>query len=280
MTRKRPVLIVLHQEHSTPGRIGRLLAERGYPLDIRRPRFDDPLPETLEGHAGAVVFGGPMSANDGDDFVRREIDWMAVPLKENRPFLGICLGAQMLARHLGGRVDRHPEGRVEIGYYPLRPTPAARDLLPWPSHVYHWHSEGFEVPPGGELLASGDDFPNQAYRVGERAFGIQFHPEVTHLMMCRWTVRGAHRLDQPGAHDRASQITQRFQHDGAVRRWLDAFLDHWTDEGQAPAKRSADLQIAMPVATPAEPILAPLAAGPISGGGAIVQTPDIPAISH
>ena len=82
-----PVLIVLHQETSTPGRVGNALRELGYPLDIRRPRFGDTLPKTLESHAGAVIFGGPMSANDGDEFIRREIDWIAVPLAEQRPFL-------------------------------------------------------------------------------------------------------------------------------------------------------------------------------------------------
>ena len=124
-----PVLIVLHQETSTPGRVGNVLRALGHPLDIRRPRFGDPLPETLDGHAGAVIFGGPMSANDPDDYVRREIDWIAVPLREQRPFLGICLGAQMLAMQLGARVAPHPEGRAQIGYYPIRPTPAGlRDL--------------------------------------------------------------------------------------------------------------------------------------------------------
>src|SRR4051812_6441169 len=133
---KPPVLIVLHQEHSTPGRVGRLLQERGHRLDIRRPRFGDPLPATLSGHAGAAVFGGPMSANDTDDFIRDEIDWIGVPLKEDKPFLGLCLGAQMLAKHLGARVWGHPAGRAEIGYYPLVPTRAGRTLsgrwgVPW-----------------------------------------------------------------------------------------------------------------------------------------------------
>src|SRR5882724_11411203 len=95
-----PILIILHQEHSTPGRVGNALIERGFTLDIRRPRFDDPLPATMAEHAGAVIFGGPQSANDEDEFIRRETDWLAVPLKEGKPFLGICLGAQMLARHL------------------------------------------------------------------------------------------------------------------------------------------------------------------------------------
>src|SRR3954470_17359855 len=82
-----PVLIILHQESSTPGRVGNALRALGHALDIRRPRFGDQLPETLDDHAGAVVFGGPMSANDGDEFVRREIDWISVPLREQRPFL-------------------------------------------------------------------------------------------------------------------------------------------------------------------------------------------------
>src|SRR5258707_14640610 len=123
-----PVLIVLHQETSTPGRVGNVLRALGHKLDIRRPRFGDSLPETLDGHAGAVIFGGPMSVNDSDDFIRREIDWIAVPLREQRPFLGICLGAQMLAMQLGARVAPHPQGRSQIGYYPVRPTPAGLEI--------------------------------------------------------------------------------------------------------------------------------------------------------
>ncbi|RZI39357.1 glutamine amidotransferase, partial [Herbaspirillum sp. HC18] len=104
-----PVLIVLHQECSTPGRVGNALRALGHRLDIRRPRFGDPLPETLDRHAGAVIFGGPMSANDSDDYIRREIDWIEIPLREQRPFLGICLGAQMLAMQLGARVAPHAQ---------------------------------------------------------------------------------------------------------------------------------------------------------------------------
>src|SRR5262245_11100797 len=99
-----PILIVLHQGNSTPGRVGHALRERGYTLDIRTPCLGDRLPETLAGHAGAIIFGGPMSVHDRDDYIRREIEWVAVPLKEQKPYLGICLGAQMLAMQLGGRV--------------------------------------------------------------------------------------------------------------------------------------------------------------------------------
>jgi GMP synthase (glutamine-hydrolysing) len=222
-----PVLIVLHQQNSTPGRIGNALRALGYPLDIRRPRFGDSLPRTLSAHAGAVIFGGPMSANDSDDYVRREIDWIAVPLLEQRPLLGICLGAQMLAMHLGARVAPHSAGRVEIGYYPIKPTRAGLTLCArWPSEVYHWHREGFELPGGCELLAQGGDFPNQAIRFGN-AFGLQFHPDVTYAMMCRWTACGADRLDMPGAYPRDQHFSGRARHDVGERAWLKQFLDGW-----------------------------------------------------
>lgn len=228
----KPVLIILHQEHSTPGRLGRVLLERGHPLDIRRPRFGEPLPETMRHHAGAVIFGGPMSANDPEAFVRTETDWIGVCLKENAPFLGLCLGAQMLANHLGARVYPHPEGRAEVGYYGLTPTVAGEGHAEergfrWPSHVYQWHREGFDCPTGATCLATGGDFPVQAIHTGARAYGLQFHPEVTPAMMCRWTVRAHERTLLPGAQLRHQHLDGWHQHDGHVRAWLDRFLDHW-----------------------------------------------------
>ncbi|CCE07163.1 putative glutamine amidotransferase class-I [Bradyrhizobium sp. STM 3843] len=224
---KRPVLVVLHQESSSPGRVGNALRALGHALDIRRPRFGDALPETLDEHAGAVIFGGPMSANDPDEFVCREIDWIEIPLREQRPFLGICLGAQMLAKQCGARVAPHPQGRAEIGYYPIRPTRIGRKLCPhWPDHVYHWHREGFGLPSGAELLAEGDDFPIQAFRY-DNAFGLQFHPDVTYAMMCRWTTRGHDRLATPGARPRHHHFEGRAVHDLAERAWLTHFIEGW-----------------------------------------------------
>lgn len=233
------ILIVLHQEQSTPGRIGRLLQRAGYELDVRRPRFGDPLPGNLCGHAGAIVFGGPMSANDSDDYIRREIDWIGTPLKENKPFLGICLGAQMLARHLGKRVYSHPQGRVEIGYHPVDPTPAGERLCgaAFPRRVYHWHREGFELPCGADLLATGEHFETQACRCGDSAYALQFHPEVTYAMICRWTVRALERAEhEPGAHPAHTHFEGWRMYDGAVARWLDAFLAHWLAGGQTEAR--------------------------------------------
>jgi len=236
---KQPVLLVLHQATSSPGRVGQALARLGFPLDIRRPALGDPLPDTMAQHAGAVIFGGPQSANDTDDFIRRETDWIGVPLKEDKPFLGICLGAQMMARHLGASVAPHPQGHAEVGYYPIRPTAAGLEVCPqWPDHVYQWHREGFVLPSEAELLAEGDTFTAQAFRYGS-GYALQFHPEVTHAMMCRWTVRGAQRLELPNAKPRQAHFADRPVYDLASRNWLAAFLDHWIGQprsGETPSR--------------------------------------------
>ena len=226
----RPVLVILHQEHSTPGHVGRLLAEAGHPLDIRRPRYGDPLPGTLTGHAGTVIFGGPMSANDAADFVKREIELIAVALREGSPFLGICLGAQMMASCLGAKVAPDPDGHVEMGYYDIEPFPEAHAMGgPWPSRVYQWHSEGFGLPSGAVSLAgAAGAFPNQAFRYGPAAVGLQFHPEITYAMAARWSGRSEAKLpERLGARLRTEHLAGHVAASPAVQRWLTAFLQDW-----------------------------------------------------
>jgi len=223
-SKRSPILIILHQEHSSPGRVGQLLTAAGFDLDIRRPPLGDPLPETLAHHSGAVVFGGPMSANDNDEFVRRETEWLAVPLRENRPFLGICLGAQMLVNHLGGKVAPRDDGTVEIGWYPIRPTASGQSRMQWPNMVYQFHREGFSLPAGATLLAEGDAYPNQAFHYGENAYGIQFHAELTRAMMHRWVVRGAERFSLPGAQLGREHLDGRMLWDLRLKAWLEEFL--------------------------------------------------------
>ena len=221
------ILTILHQPQSTPGRVGVMLRERGLKLDIRRPRFGDSLPETLEEHAGAVIFGGPTSANDNDEYVRAEIELAGLAFAEQAPLLGICLGAQIMAKKLGARVGEHPEGKAEIGYYPIRPTEAGLSFGPWPQKVYQWHREGLDLPRGATLLAEGDTFACQAFRYGPAAYAVQFHPEVNLAMMHRWTVRGAERLALPGARPRQEHFAERGIHDAANSDWLTRFLATW-----------------------------------------------------
>lgn len=262
-----PVLIVLHQGRSSPGRVGQLLQAKGYRLDIRRPCFGQPLPETLDEHAGAVVFGGPMSANDDHlEFIRAELDWLAVPLAEQRPLLGICLGAQLLARHLGSSVKTPDCQSFELGYHPIiNEARAGRHGQPLekdsqgqgkvperanmslraetattaeiagradvPARVFQWHGEGFELPSGARRTAAGSGpFPNQAFAYGP-AKAVQFHPEMTYQMLCRWTTLSAERLAKPGTHQRDRLLSDHIAFAPAVTAWLDAFLDDWLDGG-------------------------------------------------
>jgi GMP synthase (glutamine-hydrolysing) len=229
---RKPVLIVLHQENSNPGHVGQWLVRNGFRLDIRKPRFGEPLPATLAGHCGAVIFGGPMSANDKDEFIRREIEWIGVALKEKAPLFGICLGAQMLARHLGATVGFDPEERAEMGYYPLRATPRGeafdRALGPFPDHVYQWHREGCDLPCGAVHLATSDGgFPNQAFACGPAAVGVQFHPEITCAQVHRWTGRHLSRLEIKGARERHEHIAGHIAHAPKVQAWLARFLERW-----------------------------------------------------
>jgi GMP synthase (glutamine-hydrolysing) len=183
---------------------------------------------------GAVIFGGPMSANDHEPHIRRETDWLEVPLREGKPFLGICLGAQMLVRHLGGTVGTHPDGYAEIGWYPIDATEEGRRLGEWPEMVYQFHREGFDLPTDAVLLARGTGaYPNQAFRYGDNAWGIQFHAELTQIMMQRWVVRGARRFELPGAQQGRLHLEGRMRYDAPLRKWLSQFLAGFLGPGLA-----------------------------------------------
>jgi GMP synthase (glutamine-hydrolysing) len=132
-----------------------------------------------------------------------------------------------MARHLGARVYDREDERVEVGYYPIRPTVEGRPLFDDPQYVYQWHGQGFDLPSGAVQLAEGDEFPVQAMRYGPCAYGIQFHPELTTPMMDAWLTFASHRLSQPGAQPAELHRKGRAAHDATLRAWLGRFLDHW-----------------------------------------------------
>ena len=221
------VLLVRHMPSERADRVSRHFALRGCQLDWRCPAEGDPLPGPDEGHRVAVVYGGAQSVNDAEQhaYLRAELDWIQRWLADGGAYLGLCLGGQLLARALGAIVARHPRGLHEIGYVQVHATAAGESLLPKSLHVYQWHKEGFELPAGAELLATGTDFPNQAFRVAERAFGLQFHPEVTDDMMRQWMEEAGHMLDEPGAHPRERQLADGERFGRAMGEWLASFLD-------------------------------------------------------
>jgi GMP synthase (glutamine-hydrolysing) len=208
-------------------RVARHLSGRGFALQWCNPSLGDALPGQLADYAAVVVYGGTQSVHDAEReaYMRAELDWIARWVAGDRPYLGLCLGAQLLARALGAAVGRHPEGLHEVGFVQVEPTDEGRRFFPGPLHVYQWHYEGFAVPDGGALLATGSVYPNQAFRAGERAFGLQFHPEATAQMRGEWLDASAHMLNAPGAHGRPRQEADAMRYEQPMEDWLLAFID-------------------------------------------------------
>ncbi len=222
------ILLMAHSDWRQ-GRLAPLLEGKGYAVDWCSPALGDSLPTDDEAYAGAIVLGGVQSANDAESqpYLRQEIDWIARQVAAGRRFLGICLGAQLLARALGAKVAPHSDGVNEIGYYPVYPTPEGCGIFHPGLHVYHWHKEGFELPAGAKLLARGDAFPYQAYLYGSNAYGLQFHPEVTADVASAWIKSAADHLRRPGAQPAERQMALAPRFDQALHDWFDKFLDHW-----------------------------------------------------
>lgn len=222
----KTALVIVQQETSNPGRVGGRLRDLGFGLDVRCPNLGERLPGSLDGFDAVVIFGGPMSANDDASVpgVRAQLDFLPTIFETETPTLGICLGAQLLARSLGSTVKRHALGFVEVGYHPIVPTSEGAEHFQGPMMAYQWHREGFDLPHGATCLATGELFKNQAYRYGDRVYGIQFHPEVVRDTIDLWTTKGTEDLDLPGAQPRDEQLRDFDRYDPAIDRWLDGFL--------------------------------------------------------
>lgn len=147
-----------------------------------------------------VIMGGPMSVNDGEiyHYLKEEERVVREYIRKDKKILGICLGAQMLARALGSKVYKGP--RPEIGWYPIELSddglkdPLMQNLALHPREgdlwkrfrVFHWHGETFDIPEGAVRLASSELYPNQAFRYGRGVYAFQFHIEVRKEMIAEW----------------------------------------------------------------------------------------------
>jgi GMP synthase (glutamine-hydrolysing) len=188
------MLVFQHEPQEGPGSLAALL-----PAGTRIVRaWEEPIPSEPD---ALLVLGGGMSAYDELPFLRDELRLMRRCIDAGKPVLGICLGSQLLAAALGGTVARAP--RPEVGFYRVKLLPGATaDPLfagaPESFVALHWHFDAFTLPPGAVPLASSTLTPLQAFRYGERAWGVQFHLEMTDELLRSFVDHGAADLSAAG----------------------------------------------------------------------------------
>jgi len=171
-------LCLQHVPFEGPGVFRHALENRGYTVrNVLVPA--DGLP--LDPGSFLLIMGGPMSVNDADSWIETELHFVKAVLESGIPVLGICFGAQLLAKALGASVVPGP--KFEIGMVSLSLTENGKTdpvfgSTPQTFPVFQWHGEGMTLPPGGTPLATSSDFPVQAFRMNDRIYGLLFHLEL------------------------------------------------------------------------------------------------------
>ncbi len=175
----------------------------------------------IEEYAGLIILGGPMGAYEDEKFpwLKKELLVVTEALRQKKPILGICLGAQIIARAAGARVIPGP--KKEIGWFPVRlddwfykRNPVFFQLDPKKDHmVFHWHGDTFDIPVEGYRLAWNDNYPNQAFGFQGNAIGIQFHPEMTLEMIQSWCSSPEGQMDATsGGYDTKKIMSESKQY--------------------------------------------------------------------
>jgi GMP synthase (glutamine-hydrolysing) len=178
------ILVLEHSSRSGILRFGKILRDYSHRLRIVKLHEGDPLPPDLDDVDGIVSCGGPQSATDDSlDWLEGEMELIRLARERDLPIVGLCLGCQITARALGGRVERMGE-EPEIGWHEVKLSPVGREDpvhagLPWRMMAAHWHGDHVaELPPDARLLASSERCKVQAWAVGLRTYCFQYHPEI------------------------------------------------------------------------------------------------------
>jgi GMP synthase (glutamine-hydrolysing) len=201
------LLVFQHVPHEILGTFNPLLKSAGFRIRyVNFGRTPDAVPN-VDKYDGLIILGGPMCVDQTDSHphLLTEINAIRLAMEQHKPVLGICLGAQLIATALGAQVRKNPV--KEIGWYDVTPTDAgAKDPLfscfDGTEKIFQWHGDTFDIPTGAVNLATSPDCANQAFRFGDRTYGLQFHLEVDEPLIQRWLKTPIHvrELESLGDH--------------------------------------------------------------------------------
>lgn len=221
------VVLIRHGDEPDDDRVVQFFTARGVTPEIIRPYRGEALGEVDDDVVASVVYGGPFNVFEEDTypFLRDEGRWIAQCMARAVPLLGICQGAQQIARVLGAEVGPRPGEPTEFGYYEITSTEQGRGILPDRLVVAQSHFHTFGIPEGAEHLAGSALFPNQAFRHGETTYAFQFHAEVTPQGFRRWQDAAWARYGKPGTQSREEQDKLMDAHDEAQHAWFMSFME-------------------------------------------------------
>lgn len=208
------IVVLQHNDKQHAGRLGRTLGDLGFRLDVRRPDLDpSSVPDSTDDLHGLVILGGHQNVDESHAFLAREQTLIRAAHALGLPVIGICLGSQQITKALGGTVSRMPT--PEVGVLPISlPVPGQTETIlagvPWSCPMLHSHAYAAEsMAPGATLLASSQMCKVQAYKIGLRTFGFQFHFEC----------------DMPMSYDMIDRSMELAERAGVTREALVAQLE-------------------------------------------------------
>ena len=220
------VVLIRHGHDHDDDRVVTFFRNKGLEPEILRPFAGDALGDVGDDVIASVIYGGDYSVFDEDKhpFLHDENRWIMQAIGKNIPLLGICQGAQSIARALGAEVGPTEDDRCEFGYYPVFPTTVGQDYFPMELVVAQSHFHEFQLPKGADLLAYSESFGQQAFKYGDNVFAFQFHAEITPRAFRIWQEEGK-LYSQKGTLTRAEQDLTMQKADLPMHRWFMSFQE-------------------------------------------------------
>lgn len=226
-------LVIQHLDIEPPALIGEVIRAAGHNLTTIHLDQGEQLPASLADFNGCIIMGGPQSANDQSAYIQAELAWVKEAIAAELPMLGICLGAQIMARSAGA--DITPSPARELGWFPVYHTVESDPLfaaMPEGMAVFQWHGETFSLTDAMTLIATHPQVPAQAFRLGKAQYGLQFHVEVSEAIIEMWIAHGESEREALGIEGISLLHRETSLYLAAMQQFCRAMVGNWLTEIQ------------------------------------------------